>query len=137
MNPECLKIERRYCNVKVCKYCGSPVETYEPKFVELWDVQELTNEIVEWATATFGSRQQTALPVLRHLQKEVAELTHAIETGGDEKTEFADCFMLLLESAHSRKLSVHDLVTATYQKLEINKKREWGSPDRNGVIEHI
>jgi hypothetical protein len=30
-----------------------------------------------------------------------------------------------------------ELLTACFNKLEINKNRVWGKPDENGVVEHI
>lgn len=101
------------------------------------DVQVLTNEIVEWATQTFGERQQSVIPVVNHLKKEVDELLEALKSGGDYKDEFADCFMLLLESANSKKINVNELVNLTRSKLEKNKKRKWGLPNSDGIIEHI
>ena len=51
--------------------------------------------------------------------------------------EIADCFMLLLDSAHHVGITHNEILQATKEKLEINKKRKWGNPDENGVVEHI
>ena len=51
--------------------------------------------------------------------------------------EFADAYMLLLDSAWHFGISIKTLLEYTQKKLEINKKRKWGKPDKNGVIEHI
>ena len=101
-------------------------------------VQQLMDDVREWGDATFGDRQQ-ADGIVAHLKKEVAELHEDILSGNTEhaKTEFADCFMLFLEAASHSGLSVNDLVTLTYEKLEINKKRKWGKPDKDGSIQHI
>ena len=45
--------------------------------------------------------------------------------------------MLLLDCATHMGYDADDLVTATYNKLQININREWGAPDDNGVVEHI
>ena len=51
--------------------------------------------------------------------------------------EFADCFMLLLDAASHYDLTAEELIEVTVTKLEINRQRKWGKPDKNGVVEHI
>ena len=116
-------------------------------------LQNLMNDISEWSDATFGDLQRNPA-ILHHLSKEVKELIDAVEKFQEcsiqttkyceseslcKSTfdEFADCFMLLLDSAHHFGLSADTLIAFTHQKLEINKKRKWGKPDCNGVVEHI
>lgn len=112
------------------------------------------DDISEWSDATFGESQRNPA-IVYHLQKEVYELTEALikanELGSDNsvgigefgrqmnetKMEYADCFMLLLDSAHHYHITAKELIKLVRKKLEINKKREWGKPDNNGVIEHI
>lgn len=118
------------------------------------DLQNLMDEIREWSDATFGTHKRNPA-IVHHLKKEVKELIEAInETnacGVDEgigigefgravkktRMEYADCFMLLLDSASHFGISAEELLIATQQKLEINKDRKWGKPDANGVVEHI
>jgi len=116
-------------------------------------LQKLMNEISEWSDATFGDKQRNPA-IVHHLNKEVSELIEAIEKYQKENTiktpykdankrlkgvwgEYADCMMLLLDSAHHFGLTAESLLYITKQKLEINKKRKWGNSDSNGVIEHI
>ena len=99
-------------------------------------LQQLQDDIVAWSTDTFGDRQTTAIPVCHHLKKEVDELIDGIQAG-DFKEEFADCFMLLIESAKTCGIETDELISLTYAKLEINKRRKWGKPDEKGVIQHI
>lgn len=112
------------------------------------------NDISTWSDATFGDGQRNPA-IANHLKKEVEELiealnkTHAmkvdrsVEVGDflrqfkNTQMEFADCFMLLLDSAHHFDLRAKDLIRLTREKLEINKTRKWGKPDSNGVVEHI
>lgn len=117
------------------------------------ELQKLMDEITEWSDATFGEGQRNPA-ILHHLKKEVPELIEAIEKfqkGNTIKTpysksikllkdvweEYADCMMLLLDSANHFGLSADRLLHQVKKKLEINKKRKWGKPDCNGVIEHI
>ena len=111
------------------------------------------------------NRPSRSISISHHLQKESKELTEALEKFinkvealkddiiDDELLEFeseelvdlrkncikeaADCFMLLLDSMAHINCSVWTLACATEIKLEENKKRKWGKPDENGVVEHI
>jgi NTP pyrophosphatase (non-canonical NTP hydrolase) len=123
------------------------------------ELQNIMNSIAEWSDATFGDKQRNPA-LLHHLKKEVSELIEAIEkyelhkkvnykkhhsfkTTAQNKLEenvfeeYADCMMLLLDSAHHFGISSFDLARFIHKKLEINKARIWGKPDENGVVEHI
>lgn len=122
--------------------------------MEINKLQLLMNDVRQWSDATFGYGQRTT-SIVYHLKKEVVELIQALnktyELGCDESVgvgelgrqilrtefEYADCFMLLLDSAHHFGLSAENIFDLTRKKLEINKKRKWGEPDKNGVVEHI
>lgn len=129
------------------------------------ELQTLMNDISEWSDATFGDGQRNPA-IVYHLKKEVDELIEALlkywnadvtamhksnALGADNSVgvgefkrqlnktemEFADCFMLLLDSAHHFSLSAEQLINLTREKLGVNKTRKWGKPDANGVVEHI
>ena len=118
------------------------------------ELQTLMNDISEWSDATFGNGQRNPA-IVYHLRKEVDELIEALtkddEMGCDEsvtiaefrrqvektKMEFADCFMLLLDSASHYLITAEQLIQLAREKLEINKARRWGKPDKNGIIEHV
>jgi len=118
------------------------------------ELQQLMNDISDWSNATFGDKQRNPA-IVHHLKKEVDELIEALnkseamafddsigigEFGRQvEKTqmEFADCFMLLLDSASHFHITAEQLIEFAREKLEINKIRKWGKPDKNGVVEHI
>lgn len=99
---------------------------------------EQFEEITEWQKATFG--QATTLSKLKHLSHEVIELFESVEYKFDDKDirhEFADCFFLLFGAAAAHGMSYEDVCAAIDEKFEINKKRKWGKPDANGVVNHI
>ena len=111
------------------------------------ELQQLMDSISEWSDKTFGESQRNPA-ILYHLLKEIPELIEAIKelqklehANNDifEKVffEYADCFMLLLDSASHIGISAKTLLRYTKKKLEINKKRKWREPDKNGVVEHI
>jgi hypothetical protein len=51
--------------------------------------------------------------------------------------EFADVGIVWLNAAGLAGFNIEDLVTAMVLKMQINKNRKWGKPDRHGVVEHI
>lgn len=81
-----------------------------------------------WANQTFG-KYQTVNGILNHLIKEVMEFLTT-----QEPDEAADIVLLLCQHAHEKG---YDLLLEARKKHEINLKRKWGKPDKNGVIEHI
>jgi len=101
------------------------------------------NEITTWQKQTFPSA--TSLSKLTHLAGEeatgeVGELKHEIIAGvsyDKMKMEVADCFFLLFGAAASEGMTYSEIVEAIQEKFEINKKRNWGNPDKNGVVNHI
>jgi len=116
------------------------------------DLQKLMDEISEWSDKTFGENQRNPA-IAFHLKKEVDELIWAIKAhqNGNKPSvsvkgdmlvervflEYADCFMLILDSATHLGINADDLIAYARIKLEINKARRWGKPDENGVIEHL
>lgn len=111
--------------------------------VSSFRLQTLMIEISDWSDKQFGTIKRNPA-IVYHLLKEVQELIdefNSTKNLSDKqqsiRMEFADCFMLILDSAHNFGLSADDLIDASKEKLEINKERKWGNPDKNGVIEHI
>ncbi len=95
-------------------------------------IQQLQDEIANWSDATFGAGRPADIP-LHHLSKEVQELIAA----PNDRMEYADCLILLLDAYRMAGGSADDLIETCYQKLEINRNRKWGTPDENGVVEHV
>lgn len=96
--------------------------------------------ISKWQNETFG--QATALSKIAHLKQEIKELKEQLEStedGSHSKTvlEFADCFILLFGAAASYGFNYEDIVECINVKMVINKNREWGVPDKDGVVNHI
>jgi len=127
-----------------------PLEIESP---ELYDIDELQKLISDWSNETFGEGVERSTAILHHLKKEVPELIEAVEKYQSINSikdisesnlklsemlfEFADCLMLLLDSADKMGISGNLLIYYCYKKLAINKLRKWGEPDENGVCEHI
>jgi len=91
------------------------------------DCNTFQREVGEWGNAMFP--HGTPDSVVAHLKKEVDELAES-----HDAEEAADCLILLLHHAHR---CGYDLMSWADWKFQINKKRKWGEPDQNGVVEHI
>ena len=102
--------------------------------------------ITQWQKETFG--EATALSKINHLILEVDELKEELlnqqgreqlfkEAGVSLEREYADCFLLLFGSAAANGMSYEDICNCIDEKMEINKKRKWGKPQANGVVNHI
>lgn len=93
-------------------------------------------EITKWQKETFG--EATSLSKLLHLEEEIKEVILDLHTGNKERNlEFADCFILLFGAAASDGMDYSDICNAVETKMAINRKRKWGKPDENGVVNHI
>lgn len=105
------------------------------------DMNSLQTEVGMWQDRTFPAKTNSS--IIEHLSREVAELkragqNHALvrnELSFKEMcVELADVCMLSFGLAHHLNVLLSDV---TREKLEINKKRKWGTPDAQGVVEHI
>lgn len=112
-------------------------------------LQDFMNQTSEWADQTFDNgnfNRYRSIPISYHLQKESIELTESlsnyfkepsIQNFADAKEELSDCMTLILDCSTHLGCNADELITACYNKLEKNKSREWGKPDKNGVVEHV
>lgn len=119
-----------------CQECGerrliAQVWQWEGKKRSADTLETLFLEVGEWAVATFT--QATPESWCKHLQKEVSELA----AKPSDLEEIADCMILLAGLVHKQSYTPEDLRQAIREKLEINKKRVWGQPDKDGVVEHV
>ncbi len=93
-------------------------------------------EIRKWQQETFG--EATSLSKISHLAEELQELVFDLKTfNADRRLEFADCFLLLFGSAAADGMSYEDICNAIDEKMQINYKRKWGKPNKDGVVNHI
>lgn len=98
------------------------------ELVDLWDSQS------EWSQATFGrDSERGPIGALKHLSKEAIE---AAENPSD-RSEFADCFLLLLDASRRAGIKLGDLVLEAKAKHKINKARTWPTPTLDEPVEHV
>lgn len=101
-------------------------------------LSKFQEEVGKWATETFykpsmGDRKYSFCDGrVKHFMKEADELNKSNFLLLPQ--EAADCFLLLIHIAHIMEF---DLLDEARKKMEINKKRTWGEPDEDGVIEHV
>jgi hypothetical protein len=102
------------------------------------------NEITAWQLETFGPTTPRAR--LMHLLEEIHELDaamlkdqspHTTKNFMDVQMEFADCFFLLFGAAAAKGFSYRNICEFIEHKFEINKSRQWGEPNEQGVVKHI
>lgn len=85
----------------------------------------------EWSDRQFGN--VGPIGSLKHLAKEAIEAAEA----PDDISEFADIIMLVWDSTRRAGISDHQLAKAVAEKLERNKRREWGSVQDGEPCYHL
>ena len=94
------------------------------------DLITLQREQGRWSDRTFPG--ETVQQKIQHLAKEVQELL----AHPTSREEMADCQLLLLDIARLQNTDANLLVSAAFDKLEINKRRTWAmGPD--GFYIHV
>jgi len=79
----------------------------------------LYNDIGEWARKAFPDANSIAHMIkLKHEAQEVIEAPYDVK-------EYADCLIALIGAVHKADISLFELIDATKEKLEVNKKRNW------------
>lgn len=94
------------------------------------------NEIGNWQSKVFPT--STVLSMLSHLQTEVNELRNDVTINSSAKTlEFADCIILIMGAAFKDGMTYDNVIDAIEAKMNINKGRKWGKPNKDGFQSHI
>lgn len=88
----------------------------------------------EWSQETFGlDSDRGPIGALKHLEKEAVEC----QNNPSDKSEFADCFLLLVDASRRAGIGISELIEAAADKHEVNKKRIWPKPIDDMPVEHI
>ena len=100
----------------------------------LCDFPSFWNAHAKWSEATFGTAAERGpMGPLKHLAKEVGE----VQADPTDLMEYADCFLLICDSARRAGFTSDQLLNACWRKLEINKTRKWAPAGANDAVEHI
>lgn len=70
---------------------------------------------------------------LKHLAKEAVEAQEA----PDDLSEYADCFMLIIDAARRAGFGLEQLTIAAVVKLAKNKLRKWSVPLPDEAVHHV
>lgn len=104
-------------------------------------IQNFMDDNRAWTNEVFPGA--TTLSSLRHLESEVREAIEAEEQGemfdGRHVSlmEFADMYLIFLNSASRKGFSFEDIHRAGLNKMWINRNRKWGPQNEQGYYEHI
>lgn len=119
-----------------CRAAGKFCPFDGPAPAELHIDGLLQAEIGIWQKKTFPNA--TPRSIFAHIKKEMKELGREIRKRKlsvcEIKAESSDILMLLFGLAENLDFR---LLHECRKKLVVNKKRKWGKPDREGVVEHI
>ena len=91
-------------------------------------LEDLIDDIQDWQLNTFPV--STLESKFAHLEREVVELGKDLTSA----SEIADCLFLLIGLARTQG---YDISRILRDKFIVNKSRQWGKPDANGVVEHV
>lgn len=106
-------------------------------------IQQFMDTNKAWTDVTFPG--QSAHATAKHLLSEADELVSAlndeeISTSYEKreftKKEFADVYLLLLNTAAKYGLTFRELHVTALKKMEVNKKRKW-KKNIAGFHEHV
>lgn len=99
------------------------------------DLYNLSLDTAAWSQETFGSDlERGPIGPLKHLEMEAREA----QASPHDRTEYADCFLLILDASRRAGMTVAELIRAAHAKLQINKARVYLKPiDPNVSVEHV
>ncbi|HCA9596864.1 TPA: DUF550 domain-containing protein [Klebsiella pneumoniae] len=105
--------------------CGGDAESVQDPF------RLVRKAHAEWSDRQFGN----VGPVgpLKHLAKEAIEAAEA----PDDISEFADILMLVWDATRRAGFSDEQLAEAVAEKLERNKRRQWGAVKDGEPCHHL
>jgi NTP pyrophosphatase (non-canonical NTP hydrolase) len=99
-----------------------------------YNLVEVESDIIEWHKETFPNASYEAK--IKKLMEELRELSEAIYCGDTQQTleEAADVFIVAVSLAMDRKIFEYNVSMCRIiaDKMEVNRKRKWGSEDENG-----
>lgn len=94
----------------------------------------LAHDHGRWSNHQFGHEGERGPEgPLNHLKKEAVEALAA----PTDAMEYADLFLLVLDASRRAGIQPKDLLLFAKAKLEINRRRKWGTANADGSVEHI
>lgn len=103
------------------------------------DLNELKYKAASFSDKHFGESRTAILP-LKKLREELVELEEALAKKEEPLGEYADCFLILIDSFrkyYGNDVDMQTLINACSMKLDVNAEREWKFNEEDGVFRHI
>lgn len=94
-------------------------------------LRKFQHDTFQWAKATFP--EATTETCFNHLKREIKEIL----ADPSDMTEWADGLMLYLQAASYSGVNVDELLPYMQDKFAVNKQRDWGKKDNEGVYQHV
>lgn len=109
-----------------------PASFYESKLgIEL---NNLAIDQAIWSQKVFGTDDERGpIGALKHLELEAKEA----QSAPSDASEYADCFLLILDAARRAGIGPFDLLMAAKQKMEVNKSRKWSKSVGDEPSQHV
>ena len=119
-----------FTNIQTKCYCRGIYDQALRNNDEL--LSDLMYEIEQFSDSTFGGpKDRDESYPLKKLKLELEELIQ----NTDDKMEWADCMLLLLDAARRKGHTPKKLFEFCLEKLEINKTRTWEKSE-DGIFSH-
>lgn len=97
--------------------------------------ETLAADHAEWSRDQFGhDLARGPQGPLAHLLKEVRD---ELIPAPFDQDEYADALLLILDASRRAGITSDMLIFLASRKLEVNKKRQWQSPNEDGSVEHV
>lgn len=94
-------------------------------------------EVVDWQRKTFGHKSgQVPIGTLKHILKEVQEVM-VEDDSRKREMEAVDLLFLVIQLFDRLGMSLSDVLTLGWQKLDINKSRTWPPVVDGEPTEHL
>jgi len=104
------------------------IATLGADLLDLWERQ------ADWSQRTFGpDTERGPIGPLKHLEKEAREA----QANPIDRTEYADCLLLVLDASRRAGIKLGDLITEAIDKQKINMARTWPTPQPDMPVEHV
>lgn len=102
------------------------------------DLNELKDKAAKFSDEHFGKERTADLP-LKKLSEESIELIESLKQKEDPLYEYADCFLVLIDSFrkyYGDDVDMQTLINACSKKLDINAERKWEYDKEKDVFNH-
>jgi hypothetical protein len=91
---------------------------------------------LHWRRELPAFKEDTPISLARHIRRELRELEEHLIRGEDSEAAY-ECADLIFLACGILDLMGLDPTTVIRNKMQVLKSRRWGTPDEEGVVEHL